>query len=57
MGRHVLELGVESGPRVGRILERCFEAQLDGAFTSLEGGLAFLRAHVEDERQEDAPTA
>jgi tRNA nucleotidyltransferase (CCA-adding enzyme) len=43
MGRHVLELGVAPGPVVGRILAECFEAQLDGVFDDLDGGIEFAR--------------
>jgi tRNA nucleotidyltransferase (CCA-adding enzyme) len=42
LGRHLIERGLEPGPSFGPILDRCFEAQLDGAFTTLEGGLAWL---------------
>ena len=46
MGRHLLEFGMKPGPEFKRILDRCFEAQLDGAFSDLESGLAFLRRFV-----------
>jgi tRNA nucleotidyltransferase (CCA-adding enzyme) len=36
LGRHVIEIGVEPGPRVGRILTAVYEKQLDGAISSLE---------------------
>jgi tRNA nucleotidyltransferase (CCA-adding enzyme) len=42
MGRHLLERGLAAGPAFGPVLERCFEAQLDGEFATLEEGLAFL---------------
>jgi len=41
MGRHLLELGVPPGPPLGRILDACYEAQLNGAFATLEEGIAF----------------
>jgi tRNA nucleotidyltransferase (CCA-adding enzyme) len=44
LGRHLIALGLEPGPHFGPILEACFEAQLDGAFASLESGLEFARA-------------
>jgi tRNA nucleotidyltransferase (CCA-adding enzyme) len=36
MGRHLLEMGVEPGPRMGDILREVYEAQLDGIVTTLE---------------------
>ena len=43
MGRHLLALGLSEGPRVGRILEACYEAQLDGAFATLEAGTEYAQ--------------
>ena len=42
MGRHLLELGVQPGPRMGEILKAIYELQLDGVVEDLEG--ATLRA-------------
>ena len=42
MGRHLLELGVQPGPRMGEILKAIYELQLDGIVEDLEG--ATLRA-------------
>jgi tRNA nucleotidyltransferase (CCA-adding enzyme) len=36
MGRHLLEMGVEPGPRMGEILRDVYEAQLDGLVSTLE---------------------
>jgi tRNA nucleotidyltransferase (CCA-adding enzyme) len=44
LGRHLLELGFPPGPGMGALLHEAFEAQLDGAFDTLEGALAFVRA-------------
>ena len=41
-GRHLLERGFAAGPEMGAVLERCFDAQLDGTFADLDGALAFL---------------
>lgn len=55
MGRHLIAMGLVPGPGFGTILEACYEAQLDGAFADLEGGLACARALVErSERGRDA---
>jgi tRNA nucleotidyltransferase (CCA-adding enzyme) len=42
-GRHLIELGLEPGPRFGAILEACYAAQLDGRITTLAEGLDFVR--------------
>jgi tRNA nucleotidyltransferase (CCA-adding enzyme) len=36
LGRHLIEMGVEPGPRMGSILREAYEAQLDGAFRTVE---------------------
>lgn len=36
LGRHLLELGLKPGPRVGEILKAVYEQQMDGAVTNLE---------------------
>jgi len=36
LGRHLLELGLEPGPRMGDITRRVYEMQLDGAVRNLE---------------------
>ena len=46
MGRHLLELGVQPGPDMGRLLDECYEAQLDAIFCSLGDGLAFARQRL-----------
>ena len=44
-GRHLIEKGLEPGPRFKSILSKAYEAQLKGAFDDLEGALSW----VEDE--------
>jgi tRNA nucleotidyltransferase (CCA-adding enzyme) len=46
MGRHLLELGVQPGPDMGRLLEDCYEAQLDGDFGTLEEGLTYVKSRL-----------
>jgi tRNA nucleotidyltransferase (CCA-adding enzyme) len=36
LGRHLLEMGVAPGPRMGAILDKAYEAQLEGAFAALD---------------------
>lgn len=43
LGRHLLALGLEPGPRVGQVLQLIYERQLDGDVTSLEDGVALAR--------------
>ena len=42
-GRHLLELGLTPGPRVGVVLRQIYEKQLDGSIGSLEEGIALAR--------------
>lgn len=46
MGRHLLKLGVQPGPDMGRLLEDCYEAQLDGDVGTLEDGLAYVKSRL-----------
>ena len=43
LGRHLLELGLAPGPRVGEVLKQVYEKQLDGEITSLEEGVQEAR--------------
>jgi len=43
LGRHLLELGLEPGPRVGEVLKQVYEKQLDGEITSLAEGVQEAR--------------
>jgi tRNA nucleotidyltransferase (CCA-adding enzyme) len=40
LGRHLLELGVRPGPRMGEILKAVYEQQLDGVVTTLDEAVA-----------------
>ena len=39
LGRHLLELGLSPGPRVGEILKQVYEKQLDGQITTVDEGI------------------
>jgi len=39
LGRHLIDLGVAPGPRMGELLKAIYEQQLDGNITTLEEGL------------------
>ena len=43
LGRHVLDLGLEPGPRVGKITKAVYELQLDGKVSTLEEAVAAAR--------------
>jgi tRNA nucleotidyltransferase (CCA-adding enzyme) len=36
LGRHLIEMGVEPGPRMGEILRAVYELQLDSIVTTLD---------------------
>lgn len=40
LGRHLIELGVQPGPRMGEVLRAVYELQLDSVVTSLEEAIA-----------------
>ncbi len=48
LGRHLMELGAKPGRQFGEILDEAYEAQLDGTFTDVDGGLEFLRQKLND---------
>ena len=43
LGRHLLALGVEPGPRMGQILKVVYDEQLDGKVTNLEEAIAVAK--------------
>lgn len=47
MGRHLIALGQKPGRHFKDLLEACLDAQLDGVFADLEGGLDFARGLLE----------
>jgi tRNA nucleotidyltransferase (CCA-adding enzyme) len=44
LGRHLLELGLQPGPRMGEILRAIYEQQLDGAVTTLDEAIAAAKS-------------
>lgn len=46
LGRHLMELGVQPGPRMGEILRAVYELQLDGVVTTLEEARDRAMAHI-----------
>ena len=47
MGRHLIQMGHRPSGRFGRWLAACYEAQLDGAFSDLDGAIAYFRKAIE----------
>ena len=45
-GRDLISLGMRPGVEFGVILKKCFEAQLDGAFSDHESGFEYLKSIV-----------
>ncbi|MEO5895610.1 MAG: polynucleotide adenylyltransferase [Vicinamibacterales bacterium] len=43
LGRHLLALGLQPGPRIGEILRVVYERQLDGSITSVDEAIALAR--------------
>ena len=48
LGRHVLALGVEPGPRVGHILKAVYEQQLDGVVATLEEAIVSAQRRLKE---------
>jgi tRNA nucleotidyltransferase (CCA-adding enzyme) len=46
MGRHLLQMGLPPGPRIGEILRQIYDRQLDGDITTIEEGLAQAAALI-----------
>ena len=46
LGRHLIELGMKPGPRIGEILKVVFEQQLDGQVTTLDEAIALARTLI-----------
>jgi tRNA nucleotidyltransferase (CCA-adding enzyme) len=43
MGRHLIEMGMQPGPRFGAILRCAYDAQMGGEFVTVEGGIEWVR--------------
>jgi len=49
MGRHLIELGVRPGPRMGELLKRVYDKQLDGEIRTVDEGLSAVKQMLESE--------
>lgn len=57
LGRHLLKLGMAPGPDMGALLNRAYEAQLEGRFFELAGALSWLSTDIPTEHGEVAERA
>lgn len=48
MGRHLIALGHQPGPKFKPLLDEAFEAQLDGAFSDEDGALKWVRSRLQE---------
>lgn len=48
MGRHLIELGMAPGPHFKKIIDRLFEAQIEGKFATTAEGIEYFRLHQND---------
>ena len=51
MGRDLIELGVSPGPRMGKILKRLYELQLDNEFEDRTTGLKMAKKIITEENK------
>jgi tRNA nucleotidyltransferase (CCA-adding enzyme) len=56
LGRHLIEIGLQPGEQFGSILDKAFDAQLEGAFGDLEGAFRWLADCPEFQFPEDVKT-
>ena len=47
MGRHLIELGLEPGQHFGKILDECYDAQIEGKFSTLSEGIVYAKCIIE----------
>jgi tRNA nucleotidyltransferase (CCA-adding enzyme) len=51
-GRHLLKLGVEPGPEMGKLIKRSFDAQLDGEFDTEKGAIEWAKIELGASKRE-----
>jgi tRNA nucleotidyltransferase (CCA-adding enzyme) len=56
LGRHLIEIGLRPGEQFGGILEKAFDAQLEGTFADLKGAYRWLVNCAEFQFSEDVKT-
>ncbi len=53
MGRDLIKIGVKPSPRMGKLLKRIYEAQLDGLFKEKKEGLQLISDWIESEKGDE----
>jgi len=56
LGRHLIELGIRPGRHFGKILDQCYEAQLEGKITDETNGIEFLQKIIQEEYEKPDET-
>jgi tRNA nucleotidyltransferase (CCA-adding enzyme) len=51
LGRHLLDLGLAPGPRIGEILKLVYEKQLDGEVTTVESAIEEARRVISESKE------
>lgn len=51
LGRHLLQLGLKPGPRIGQILKQVYERQLEGDVTTTDAAIEAARAVIAADRE------
>lgn len=46
-GRLLMQLGMPPGPAMGKMIRQAYQAQLDGAFASMDEALAWCKSHMD----------
>ena len=41
-GRHLIEMGIKSGPEIGKLLKQAFDVQINGEFRSLNEAMKWV---------------
>lgn len=54
LGRHLIAEGLKPNKSFKKIINMCFEAQLDGQFMDLESGIVFLRNYLKENNPNNA---
>lgn len=47
LGRHLINLSLKPSPNFKKILSQCYDAQIEGSFTTEESGIAFLKTLIQ----------
>lgn len=50
-GRDLIPLGIKPGPKMGKLLEKAFQAQLDEHFSTKKDAILWLHAHLGQNKQ------